>query len=56
MFRKKSNICAKSPFLREDLLEITKECVFFVNGKLLKQTDGCPIVDQYLWSFLRCIL
>ena len=35
-------MCKKSIFIKL-LFKLTKECVFSVTGKLLKQVDGCPM-------------
>ena len=34
--------CKKSIF-KKMLLKLIKECVFSVNNRLIKQTDGCPM-------------
>ena len=34
--------CKKSIF-KKLLLKLTKECVFSINNRLIKQNDGCPM-------------
>ena len=36
--------CKKTKF-KKLLLKLTKECVFSMNNKLIKQVDGCPMGD-----------
>ena len=43
MFVKKLNLFVKKSIFKKLLLKLTKECVFSVNNRFIKQTDGFPI-------------
>ena len=42
--------CEKRLIFKRLLERLTKESVFSVNGRLIKQVDGCPMgLFQFLW-------
>ena len=41
--RKKVNLFVKKWIIKKLLLKLTKECVFSVNDRFIKQIDGCPM-------------